>query len=154
MSAVALMDTSVFVNILDVPNRNQHRPQTLDQLTDLIKGGAHLLLPMAAIIETGNHIAHIADGNLRRQCAQRFVEQVRGSFSGKAPWRPMPFPTNQDMDDWLARFPDCAMREMGIGDLSIVVEWEHACRRHPHMRVFIWSLDGHLCCHDQPARGT
>ena len=34
-------------------------------------------------------------------------------------------------------------------DLSIVKEWDRACRRHPHRRVFIWALDQHLTSYDR-----
>ena len=145
MSDIVLVDTSVLLNVLDVPGRNQNRNAVLDELSFLVDATDHLFIPMAAIIEVGNHIAHMAgDGRLRRQAAQRFVALVRDALGGIAPWRPMNFPSDEELLTWLVDFPDCAMRQMGMGDLSIQKEWTELCYRHPMTRVRIWALDGHL----------
>jgi hypothetical protein len=145
MSDIVLVDTSVLLNVLDVPGRNQNRKAVLDELGFLVDAADHLFIPMAAIIEVGNHIAHIAgDGRLRRQAAERFVTLVREALGGIAPWRPMNFPSDEHLLAWLADFPDCAMRQMGMGDLSIQKEWAQLCGQYPMTRVRIWALDGHL----------
>jgi len=41
------------------------------------------------------------------------------------------------------------MREVGMGDLSIVKAWESACAKHPQHRVSIWSLDQDLAGYDR-----
>ena len=77
MSSIVLVDTSVLLNVLDVPGRNQQRESVLDELGAFIEAEDLLFIPMAAIIETGNHIAHMdGDGRLRRQAAERFVEVI------------------------------------------------------------------------------
>ena len=48
MSAIVIVDTSVLLNIMDVPDRNQHKPAVLDRLGALIDAGDHLFIPMAA----------------------------------------------------------------------------------------------------------
>lgn len=48
MSAIVIVDTSVMMNIMDVPDRNQHKPAVLDRLGALIDAGDHLFIPMAA----------------------------------------------------------------------------------------------------------
>lgn len=144
MSAIVLVDTSVLLNVLDVPGRNQDRPDVIGVLSRYIEAGAHLLLPMAAIVETGNHIAHVSDGSQRRSTAHRFVAEIRKALSGEAPWRPMQFPFNEQVLEWLSHFPDFATRGIGFGDLSIVKEWEATCAKNPMSRVLIWSLDGDL----------
>ncbi len=149
MSDIVLVDTSVLLNVLDVPGRNQNRNAVLDELSFLVDATDHLFIPMAAIIEVGNHIAQMAgDGRLRRQAAKRFVTLVRDALGGIAPWRPMNFPSDEHLLAWLADFPDCAMRQMGMGDLSIQKEWAELCKKHPMTRVRIWTLDGDLAGHD------
>ena len=54
MNAVCLLDTPIFVEILNVPGKAQHHPQTLQQLKERIQAGQSLFLPMATIFETGN----------------------------------------------------------------------------------------------------
>jgi len=149
MSAVILVDTSIFLNILDIPGKNQDRLSTLDKFMAMIDLGDSLLLPMAAIIETGRHIAHLGDGGLRRRCAELYVDQVRQALNGSAPWQPTSFPKKETILSWLGAFPDNAMRGLSLTDLSIVKEWEKACDMHPNRNVRIWSLDEHLGGYDR-----
>lgn len=149
MSAIVIVDTSVFLNILDVPGRNQNRQEVLGIFKEMIEAGDHLLLPMAAIIETGRHIAHLENGQQRRQYAQEFVDQVKQALEGTAPWRPTNFPKKEGLLGWLDEFPDHAMRRLTFADLSIVKEWERSRDLHPMSRVWIWALDGHLSGYDR-----
>ena len=144
MSALVLLDTSVLLNILDVPGRNQHRDAVFAELARLIQHGDLLFIPMAAIIETGNHIAHIANGDARRKSALRFADQVRAALRGEAPWKPINFPEAADVLHWLDEFPSFATRQVGLGDLSIRKEWERLCRQYHLSRVRVWTLDHDL----------
>ena len=151
MSAIVIVDSSVLLNIIDVPGKNQHRDEVLNRLGDLIDDGDHLFIPMAAIVEVGNHIAHVANGTLRRAAAERFVKMVREALEDKAPWKPIRFPEDDDVLSWLDGFPDAAMRGVGMGDLSIRREWKASCTRHPMSRVWVWTLDSDLADLDHPA---
>lgn len=154
MSAIVLVDTSILLNVVDVPGRNQQRNDVLGSLAMRIEDGDHLFIPMAAIVETGNHIAHIADGGLRRQAAERFVTAVSDALNDVAPWKPLNFPSHADLSAWLLRFPDSAMRQVGMGDLSIQTEWDALCGKYPMSRVLIWSVDRDLLGFDRiPKRG-
>ncbi len=62
MSAIVIVDTSVLLNILNVPGRNERRVEVLAELGGLIETGDHLFIPMAAIVEVGNHIAQLGNG--------------------------------------------------------------------------------------------
>ena len=141
---VVLIDTSIFLNVLDVPGRNQERIAVLQELQLRLEADDELLLPIAAIIETGNHIGHVPGGRLRRQTAERFVTEVQKALDGMAPWVPARPITIDDIADWLEGFPDHAMRERGLGDVSIIAEWERQCLLSPQRRIEIWSLDQHL----------
>ena len=152
MSAVCLIDTTIFAEILNIPGMTRCRDEIFESLQQKIDANESLFLPMATILETGNHIAQNGDGVQRRKCAERFVEQVQKALDGTIPFTPLSFPTREDMQKWLASFPDSAMRESGIGDLSIIHDWEHQCELHQGRRVYIWSLDAHLSGHDRAAR--
>jgi hypothetical protein len=142
---VVLVDTSIFLNVLDVPGRNQQRLIVLRELQQRLEATQELLLPIAAIIETGNHIGHLPDGRLRRQAAERFVVEVRKALDGTAPWVPARPITRDDIADWLEGFPDHAMAERGLGDVSIIAEWERQRQlSQGRRRIEIWSLDEHL----------
>ncbi len=151
---ICIVDTTVFCNVLDVPDRNQDRENALSALEAYLEEGHTLLLPLAAVFETGGHIAHVGDGRLRRQAARRFVDEVRKAITGDAPWTATPLPDAQALLGWLDEFPDQAMREVSLADLSIIKEFERQCERHPARRVFIWSYDRHLQASDRaPAKG-
>ncbi|EDZ95593.1 hypothetical protein SPLC1_S510360 [Arthrospira platensis C1] len=96
MADVSIVDTSVFCNVLNIPKLNDERGLVMEQLRDFLEKGTHLLLPMAVVYETGNHIAHISEGRLRRQCAELFVEQVKMAIAGETPGRVMQVPTAED----------------------------------------------------------
>lgn len=144
MSSICIIDTSVFCNILNVPTKSQQHTETMIQFEQHIKSGYTLLLPMATIYETGNHIAQNGDGRIRRANAQLFVEHVQGAFSGQAPWTPTPFDNSEEFSTWLSKSPDHAMSGLGLGDLSIIQVFEQQCQLHPHRHVFIWTYDDHL----------
>ena len=152
MSSIVIVDTSVLLNIMDVPDRNQHRGQVLDRLATLIDAGDHLFIPMAAIVEVGNHIAQVKNGAHRRAAAERFVKEVRSALADEAPWKPINFPSNQEVLTWLDAFPESATQGIGMGDLSIKQEWVALCERHALSRVWVWALDGDLAGLDRPVR--
>lgn len=152
MNSICLIDTSIFLNLLNVPNRNASREKVLQDFETYIEAGCTFLLPMATILETGNHIAQNGDGNTRRAVAQRFVELVKSTFANEAPWRPMEFPSTREISIWLERFPDLAGQNKApgrsegtsFGDLSIIQDFEKTCRKNSMSEVFIWSLDRDL----------
>jgi predicted nucleic acid-binding protein len=148
MGGIVLVDTSVLLNILDVPGRNQHRDAVLADLGVAIEASDHLFIPMAAIIEVGNHIAKTKDGD-RHAAATRFVVEVRKALRNEAPWKPIHLPSNEEVLSWLARFPEAAARQMGMADLAIEQEWQQMCDRFPMSRVRVWALDGHLTSLDR-----
>lgn len=149
MSSICLMDTSVFLSILNVPNRNQDRASVLQDFQTYSEAGCNLILPMATIIETGNHIAQNGDGTIRRNTAKRFVEEVKAAFTGISPWSPSQFPDTVEILLWIDKFPDLAgknktpdkLEGTSFGDLSIIEEFNRLCQRFPMSEVFIWSLD-------------
>lgn len=150
MSAIVIVDSSILTNILDVPGRNQDRDAVLAQLADLIDNGDHLFIPMAAVVEVGNHIAHVGPGARRRQAAARFVREVRKALRNEAPWKPINFPSNEEVLGWLNEFEDSATRRVGMGDLAIRKEWQALCDRHALSRVWVWTLDADLAGLDRP----
>ena len=144
MKAICLLDTTIFVEILNVPKMANQHYKIRRELKAKIIDSEKLFLPMATILETGNHIAQNGDGNMRRTCALKFVEEVQKALDGKSPFTPIQFLEAAQLRTWLSEFPDMAMQGLGVADLSIVKDWEQLCDRHPGRRIYIWSLDHHL----------
>ncbi|MBF0435344.1 MAG: hypothetical protein HQL77_08220 [Magnetococcales bacterium] len=157
MSVIILLDTSIYLNVLDVPSFNQDRHIVLDEFENCVQFGNFFLLPLASIWETGNHIADLRDGKIRRLYAKKLVGDVKMAVKGDAPYRPTHFPTQTEFLEWLDAFPDATMRSkssqksregVSLVDLSTIKEWERTKSRHPMSRVRIWSLDMDLSGYD------
>ena len=81
--SICLLDTSVFVEFLNVPNMNAQHAAIHNELKQKIQDGESLFLPMATILETGNHIAQNGDGKQRRKVAAVFC----GTGSACSGWK-------------------------------------------------------------------
>lgn len=145
---VHFIDTSVLLNIINVPGRNQQRDEVMAELKELVKetNSNVLILPFATIIETGNHIAHCGDGNKRRKCAEKFKECIERTVNNEAPWQYYGNQlTSDDLREICKDFPDFAMRGEGFGDLSIINAYNKYKSETPAIhKIRIWSVDGHL----------
>lgn len=151
-SAIRIIDTSVLCNILHVPTKNQQSARAERELREALRQKDVLLLPVAVIYETGNHIAQNGDGRVRRKIARAFVDLVQKAFSGEVPFTPTPLQNPDEMLEWVAVFPDRAGQGVGFGDLSIIRIFEHQCDLNHGRRVLIWSYDKHLQSYDRAAR--
>ena len=157
MSEIVLLDTSVYLNVLNVPGWNQDRTDVLDEFAIRVNNEDIFLLPMATIWETGNHIADLPTGGRRRQFALILVNDVTKALNGEAPYRPTHFPDREEFIGWLREFPDYAKRNksakktregVSLADLSIIKEWQRTCTLHPMSQVLIWSLDTDLSAYN------
>lgn len=159
MSAIVLLDTSIYLNILKVPGYNMDAQEVFEEFKKRINAKDSFLLPFATILETGNHISRISDGRLRRVWASNMVKDVEDALNGIAPYRPTSFPDREEFLSWLKAFPDNAMRTKkmkkdkneggSLSDLTIIKEWDKICKQHPMSRVSIWSLDEDLKGYDR-----
>lgn len=152
--SICLIDTSILCEILEVPNRCGSYPEVLAEMKQKIETES-LLLPMSAIIETGNHIGQNGDGRQRRAAAQRFVEMVQQAIRGETPFTMTPLIERGELGEWLAEFPDwviqtgSAGKGSGLADLTIAKECEKQHSLNPHRRVYIWTTDRHLSAYDR-----
>lgn len=135
-----IMDTSIFTIVLNIPKYNHEREVVLQQFEERIAHGDLFLMPYAAIIEAGNPIAKI-DKGLRRPLAQRFVDQVKMALNGQAPWKPIKFPAQKDLMQWLDDFPNQAEAQKGFGDFSILKDWEAQCQLFPNHSSGCWTRE-------------
>lgn len=161
MSDIVLLDTSVYLNVLNVPGRNQQRQDVFNRFKYRVNDGDYFLLPMATIWETGNHISRLSTGKLRRAYALQLAENVQAALNGEAPFRTTYFPDSSVFAQWLNAFPDFAQcnkstqktnEGISLSDLSIIKEWEQIRDRYVMSRVLIWSLDSDLAAYDTGAR--
>lgn len=143
---VKFIDTSVMLNLLEVPDMCKDAEEVKEQWKKNLEAKDILIMPAATIIETGNHIAHIANGNRRREIAGRFGEFLRKTAEGEAPWQLYGVKSIKEELLYLAdNIEDFATREIGIGDMSIVYAYQHYIEETPAIgTIMIWSTDTHL----------
>lgn len=157
MKQVHFVDTSILCCLLRVPYFCDDRYMEVEEeFISIINRTETLILPLASIIETGNHIAHIGDGSVRRSIAHNFAQYLRDTADNEAPWSLINLEwTPDDLRKFADNFPELAMREIGFGDMSIIDAYEDYIRRTPGVSVRIWSIDEHLLAyrHDAPAIG-
>jgi hypothetical protein len=152
---ITFIDTSVLVNIVPVPGRDQHRAQVLEEFRERYTATEQFILPITSVIETGNHIAQLATGDRRRSAAHRFSEILEQVIEGRLPF------VLHDVawgSDFLRRLVDGSTSEIplvehatqgvGTGDLCILTEREMYQRRlGATADVQIWTLDQGLHAH-------
>ena len=161
MSDIVLLDTTIYLNVLNVPGRNQQREEVFRHFELRVQNKDHFLLPMATIWETGNHISRLSTGALRWQYACKLAQSVSDALQGQAPFSPTYFPNRETFLRWIDAFPDFSKSNkspgktaegISLSDLSIIKEWEHTRVLNTMTRVLIWSLDSDLAAYDTGVR--
>lgn len=128
-SRVLVIDTSVLCCWLKVPGKDTAGPAddlwTFERIDELLHeattGGATLILPLAVLIETGNHIAQ-CNGD-RYALAGLLAQLLIDAVNGNSPW--VPFAGQDELwgserllrlaDTW----PALAAGKTSIGDATI-----------------------------------
>lgn len=159
MKAVKLIDTSILCELLKIPGKSDPTisEKVKKEFVRQAKKDVRFILPLATVVETGNHIAQNGDGNIRRAKAQELVDFVNQSLEQESPFLPPPFWQAEDLRTWMARFPDAAMREIGLGDVSIQRDLERAkelLHLPTDVPIEIWSKDCHLSFQPPHRRGV
>jgi hypothetical protein len=149
-----LLDTSVLLEILDVPYENDRSATIAEEFDAKVEAGVSLQIPMATVLETGAHIRRIKEGEARRTCARTFTRFLDKTLSGTEPWSFSPFSWDADVVRALleGRGHDYDLeRSIGdgvfeIGDLTIIEEWRLTSRNLSHKvyDVDVWTLDATL----------
>lgn len=149
--AVVFIDTSVLVEVLGVPGKSQRSAQIRQELSDRHAAGEQLVLPAAAIVETGNHIAQLPNGDDRRRYASSLARILEQAVAKEAPWvlhgASWDEPLVRAICDGPGGCPalgDMASQRIGAGDVSILAEADAYRSRVTHVRVTVWTLEAAL----------
>jgi len=126
---ILVIDTSILCCWLQVPGKETCGVQgnkwdykrVNDLLTEEERQGATFVLPLATIIETGNHIAQAAKD--RYECAQKLVRIIQKALDKESPWAQF----SEQAELWTAgelhklikEWPDQANQRLSIGDATI-----------------------------------
>lgn len=155
MAEVRFVDTSVLCDLLKVPGKCQRHEEVREELSTLHDRGVALVLPIATIIETGNHIARAPEGTGRRASAEAFVGVLRLTATGEAPWVLHSVAWDGRMLDLLCdgprevgAFVELAGRGvLGAGDMATLAECELYSARTSGVQVGVWTHDERLAAY-------
>lgn len=132
---VIIIDTSILCCWLAVPGKETAGPEAdrydKDRVTLILhheeSNGSTFILPIATLIETGNHIAQ-AD-NYRYELASSLSEYIRNAADASSPWAAFTDQSalweQEKLRELADRWPNFAAKRMSIGDVTIVAVAEY-----------------------------
>jgi hypothetical protein len=132
---VLILDTTVLCCLLKIPGKDIAGPDDdhwdhdrISELLELNEGeGSTFVLPLATLIETGNHIAQASQR--RYELAQSFASIIRKAADATSPWAAFADQENlwgtRKLNELADTWPDLAAQRMTIGDATIkdVANW-------------------------------
>ena len=149
MSEVLVVDTGVFLNVLGVPGHCQDFDEVHEEFERQLRASSEFLLPLSVVLESGNHIADLPNGDHRWRWGETLRDQVRRAIEGGSAWGLTPLPTENDLDSWMQEFPQAARERVTAVNVTVIDAWEAARRKNPSRRVRIWSLNQRLQGYDR-----
>lgn len=156
MKQTVFIDTSILCNLLMIPGKDQDREKVTENFKALQQQGAcSFILPVTAVIETGNHIAQLTNGRHRRELAQKFQRWLELSALSRPPYILHNFEWNED---FIAKFLagagsgisyiDHTQSGVGAGDIWILTEIDsYRARVGAQADIRLWTLDTGLGAH-------
>lgn len=145
MARVLIIDTSILCVLLSVPGketcgsgRNAWNKRRVDAfLKKEIARSTTFVLPLATIIETGNHIAQATAR--RYETAQALADIMRKAADETSPWAAFTHQSEFWGADGLKKladeWPKLAAQEMSIGDATIITVAEYYGRMGNHVEI-------------------
>ncbi|WP_082107193.1 hypothetical protein [Chromobacterium vaccinii] len=128
MKKVIIFDTSILCCWLQVHRKETCGPAEDQWDHDRVKSyiqacqGATFVLPLAAIIETGNHISQASAQ--RHECAIKLCELIKKAAAENEPWAAF---NHQDhlwgkehLLNLVEQWPEMASRKLSLGDSTII----------------------------------
>lgn len=154
MKRVVFLDTSIVCNLVPVPGFDQDSAEVTEEMSTRMKSGTQFILPITAVIETGNHIAQLPKGDARRKAADRFSTILTMVISNRSPWVLHDIAWNTaflqsflDGAETGSSYVQHALNGVGAGDLCILTERQQYQSRS-HLAAEIWTLDHGLNAHN------
>lgn len=135
MRKVLIIDTSILCVWLQVPgketcgsDKNQWNKERLEPiLADEEKKKTIFVLPLATIVETGNHIAQAK--SKRYEIAQKLAEIITAAVDEKTPWAAFteqsPLWDVEQLKQLATEWPSLAAQNISLGDATIKKVAEH-----------------------------
>ena len=129
MQKVLIIDTSILCVYLKVPLMEKCGPshdkwdynRVSGKINEEIRKKSLLVLPLATLIETGNHITHVSGD--RYALAKKLSEIIKKAATAEEPWAAFTLQSELWGEDNLIKladeWPKLAAAKLSIGDMTI-----------------------------------
>lgn len=126
MRKILVIDTSILCCLLSIPGKEKAGDKwdknRVEKTMEVEKNtGSHFVLPIASLIETGNHIAQ-SSGD-RFNLAKRLTSILTEAINGTTPWvlftEQAPLWEKENLANLANEWPNLASMKLTIGDATI-----------------------------------
>lgn len=129
MKKVLIIDTSILCVWLKVSGKDSCGPsndkwdynRVAEKIEKEFQAATTFVLPLATIIETGNHIAQASDH--RKQTADRLADIMQKSADQKSPWAAFSDQSilwnDEKLKELANKWPSLAAQRLSLGDITI-----------------------------------
>jgi hypothetical protein len=154
LNPVTFIDTTVLCEMLRVPGKSNpaKAAQVTAEMDRRAQVGERFVIPITAVIETGNHIAQ-CDGD-RFEVAGRLVRFLRVALDGAGPWLVLETRLGREFlgalcggDSTGQSLASLAAAKVGAGDVAILVERDQLLATSAYMTAQVWTFDAGLAAH-------
>lgn len=150
MITYIVVDTSYLVELFEVPGHfnESFAKEIKTRFKNATTQGNKLYIPIPVLFELANHIAHVADGNKRRELVTRFSETVMRGIDPEITFINIisctAFAVASELSDNLEKFvqdfaEQFSQQGLGFTDSAIVLEAKSL--KTKHNQVHIWTTD-------------
>lgn len=162
MARYLIIDTSILCVYLQVPGHTtcgkKGNEWTFERVSEKIETAKRknttLILPIATLIETGNHISQIKGYDIKPY-ANAFADLIRDSVNNVSPWDAFSVQselwTPEELLRYAEEWPQQASDRISLGDASIIRVAEYL---NQVADVEIFTGDGGLRALTPPSRST
>ncbi|CAG1021858.1 hypothetical protein DOJK_01288 [Patescibacteria group bacterium] len=150
MITYIVVDTGYLVELFEVPDHcNQTDVIKIKDKFKIAKEQKYrLYIPIPVLFELANFIAHVKDGNIRRQLVSNFSETVKQGISSESTFLNIipctPFAIidelKNSLEDFVQRFADeYSQQGLGFTDSAVLIEAQNL--KNKYNLVHIWTKD-------------
>ena len=145
---VTLIDTSILCELLQVPGKSEptRKAEMWDEVDVRSDEGERMVLPVTALIETGNHIVQC--GGDRHVVAKRLVDFLQLVLQADSPFLVPELDFGRQFVAALAggastglTLAQLAAEKVGTGDVAILVQRDQLLAGGDFDAVEVWTLD-------------
>jgi hypothetical protein len=149
---IEVVDASVLIDVINIPMEAHDHEAVIRELDLKADAGVLLILPIAAVVETAQHVQRIENGADRRRCAENLQARVVDTLQKKLPWHFVPTAwDDQFLTDFFRQTPPyplglvetLSQRVGEAGDLLLISEFRRLRTSYTQslFDVDIWTQD-------------